>query len=160
MRVVTGTSIESLSAELSCLATRYMTEDDVVAIVRSYIEGLFPKVCPNCRRQFNSLREYLQGTTHMGTPHFLEAPGSHTPGNPLGPVTYAICLCGYTLTIGSQGIPKDQLIELLDWARVESQTRSISPTALLRQLRDRIDKEVLQTDQDPSQERRRVHRSL
>jgi hypothetical protein len=134
-----------------------MTEDDVVRIVRSYIEGLFPKVCPKCGRQFDSLRDYLLLTTHMGSPHFLEPEhGGPAPGSPLGPIAHAICVCGYTLTIGSKGIPKDQLVELNNWARVESRARSISTTALLRHIRDRIDEEVLQTNAGVRQERRRV----
>jgi hypothetical protein len=133
-----------------------MTEDDVVRIVRSYIEGLFPKVCPKCGRRFDSLRDYLLLTTHMGSPHFLEPDhGGPLPGNPVGPITHATCLCGHTLTIGSNGIPKDQLVELIDWARVESRTRSISTTALLRHIRDRIDEEVLQSNGEVFQERRR-----
>jgi hypothetical protein len=136
-----------------------LTEDDVVRIVRSYIEGLFPKVCPKCGRQFDSLRGYLQSTKHLGSPYLYEAAGDDLAANPLGPVALATCLCGYTLTIGSGGIPKDQLVALIEWARVESQTRSIRPNALLRQLRDRIDKEVLRADEAPRQERRRSKRS-
>jgi hypothetical protein len=134
-----------------------MTEDDVVRFVRSYIEGFFPKVCPKCGRQFDSLRDYLQRTTHMGSPHFSEPPpGDATPENAVGPIAHATCVCGHTLTIGSKGIPKDQLVELIDWARAEAQTRSISSTALLRHIRDRIDEEVLETNQYQRQERRRV----
>src|SRR5262245_37479472 len=135
-----------------------MTEDDVVRIVRSYIEGLFPKVCPKCGRQFNSLREYLQGTTHMGSPHFFET-AAGACGNPLGPIAHATCVWCSTLTIGSEGIPKDQLVELIDWAQVESQSRSVTAAGLLRQLRDRIDEEVLRADREPRQERRRVKTS-
>jgi hypothetical protein len=143
----------------TCVVTRDMTEEEVVRIVRSHIEGLFPKVCPKCGRQFNSLRDYLQWTTHMGSPHFFEPDGDGpTPANPVGPLAHATCLCGYTLTIGSNGIPKDQLVELIDWARVESSARSISTTTLLRHLRDRIDQEVLETNRDARQERRRVKR--
>lgn len=132
-----------------------MTEDDVVGIVRSYIESLFPKVCPKCGRQFNSLRDYLQSTTHLGSPHFFEPAGvSHNRTNPLGPIAHATCVCGNTLTIGSEGIPKDQLRELIAWARAESEARSISTSALLRQIRDRIDEQVLATAEDSRQERR------
>ena len=93
----------------------------------------------------------------MGSPHFFESDLDGPPAaSPLGPITHATCLCGYTLTIGSSGIPKDQLVELIDWARVESQTRSISTTELMRHLRDRIDEEVLPTNRDPREERRRV----
>src|SRR5215467_2729033 len=134
-----------------------MTEDDVVRIVRSYIEGLFPKVCPKCGKQFNTLREYLESTTHLGNPHFFESASRSQPvsASPLGPITHATCLCGNTLTIGSEGLPKDLLLELVAWARVESQTRSISTSAVVRQLRDRIDQQVLGTDEAP-QERRRI----
>jgi hypothetical protein len=68
-------------------------------------------------------------------------------------------VCGNTLTIGSEGIPKDQLVELLNWAFVESRARSVSPNAVLRHLRDRIDEQVLEADQEPNQERRRAHKS-
>ena len=127
-----------------------MTEDDAVRIVRSYIEGLFPKICPKCGRRFGSLREYLRSTTHLGSPHLPEAAGDETSANPLGPITHAVCLCGHTLTIASEGIPKAQLVELINWARADSHRRSISMTELLRQLRDRIDGEVLRNDQIPS----------
>ena len=133
-----------------------MTEDDVVRIVRSYIEGLFPKVCPKCGRRFTSLREYLRSTTHLGSPNFFEAPGDEMSANTLGPITHATCLCGNTLTIGSEGIPKAQLVELLKWARADSNRRSIGMTELFRQLRDRIDEEVLRDDEHLSPRRRRL----
>src|SRR5262249_32723304 len=116
-----------------------------------------PKLCPKCGTQFDSLRDYLQLTTHMGSPHFSEpADGDPTPESPVGPIALATCFCGHTLTIGSNGIPKDQLAALIEGARVESQTRSISTRTLLRHLRDRIDEEVLRTNHDGRQERRRI----
>jgi hypothetical protein len=132
-----------------------VTEDDVVRIVRSYIEGLFPKVCPKCGRRFNSLREYLRSTTHLGSPNLYEAPGDEMSASPLGPIAHATCLCGNTLTIGSEGIPKAQLVELLKWAKADSQRRSIGMIEVLRQLRDRIDQEVLHDDEHASMRRRR-----
>ena len=132
-----------------------MTEDDAVQIVRSYIEGLFPKVCPKCGTRFDSLREYLQTTAHLGIPYLYESPGDAN-SNPLGPIAYATCTCGNTLTIGSEGMPRDQLVELIEWARVDSQRRSIGMNELLRQLRDRIDGEVLHDDQETASERRRL----
>jgi hypothetical protein len=133
-----------------------MTEDDAVQIVRSYIEGLFPKVCPKCGTRFDSLREYLQTTAHLGIPYLYESPGRDANSNPLGPIAYATCACGNTLTIGSEGMPRDQLVELIEWARVDSQRRSIGMNELLRQLRDRIDGEVLHDDQEKASGRRRL----
>ena len=135
-----------------------MTEDDAVRIVRSYIEGLFPKVCPKCGRQFDSLREYLTTTTHLGSPNVLES-ARQARENPLGPISHATCICGNTLTIGSEGIPKAQLIELITWARAEAERRSIDLTQLLREFRDRIDAEVLRDDEAPPPDRRALHRA-
>ena len=135
-----------------------MTEDDAVRIVRSYIEGLFPKVCPKCGRQFDSLREYLTTTTHLGSPNVLES-ARQARENPLGPISHATCICGNTLTIGSEGIPKTQLIELITWARAEAERRSIDLTQLLREFRDRIDAEVLRDDEEPPPDRRALKSS-
>ena len=134
-----------------------MTEDDAIRIVRSYIEGLFPKVCAKCGRRFGSLREYLKLTTHLGSPYLSEAAGAETSASPLGPIAYATCLCGNTLTIGSQGLPKAQLVELITWAKADAHRRSISMTELLRQLRDRIDQEVLRDDESSSLKHRRLN---
>jgi hypothetical protein len=130
-----------------------MTEDDAVRIVRSYIEGLFPKVCPKCERQFPSLREYLRSTTHLGSPNVYES-ARQASQNPLGPISHATCICGNTLTIGSEGIPKTQLVELLTWARADAERRSIDLNQLLREFRDRIDADVLRDDGEPASERR------
>src|SRR5262245_17303762 len=50
------------------IAAALMNEDEVVRIVRSYLEGVFPKVCGRCGQRFDSLREYLEATTHLSTP--------------------------------------------------------------------------------------------
>jgi hypothetical protein len=136
-----------------------VTEDDVVRIVRSYIESLFPKVCPKCGTRFDSLRDYLRLTTHLGSPHFYETAGGLTDVNPLGPIAHATCICGNTLTIGSSGIPKAQLMELLEWAKADSRRRSIRMNELMRQIRDRIDEQVLREDELASPRRRRFNDS-
>jgi hypothetical protein len=65
-------------------------------------------------------------------------------------------LCGNTLTIGSEGIPKAQLVELLKWAKADSHRRSMGMNEVLRQLRDRIDEEVLRDDEHAAPRRRRL----
>lgn len=117
-----------------------MTEDDVVGILRSYIEGRFPKICSSCGRRFGSLREYLLATTHVGMPIVYET-GTMFSG-PLA-WSHANCACGTTLTVGSEEIPPEQMTTLLEWAGNESARRSIDVRELLDHLRDRIDAEVL-----------------
>jgi hypothetical protein len=87
-----------------------MTEDDVVRIMRSYIEGLFPKVCHNCGREYVSLRDYLKATTHLATPVLYDNITDSVPEKPLGPMSLARCPCGTTLGIGSRGIPLAQMM--------------------------------------------------
>lgn len=121
-----------------------MTEDDVVRIVRLYIEGLFPRVCPNCGRRFVSLRDYLEKTTHLASPILYDDITDSVPQNPIGPMSLANCTCGTTMTVSSSGISAAQMIELLTWARTESHRRSISVRELLGHIRDRIDRQVLE----------------
>jgi hypothetical protein len=131
---------------------RIVNENDVVKLVRSYIEGLFPKACPRCGRRFSSLREYLHSTTHLGSPVLYDAPALEMRGTPLGPIAHANCSCGNTLTIGSEGMPPAQMVELLKWARSRAAERAIDMQQLLREIRDRIDAEVLRDgtpDRDP-----------
>jgi hypothetical protein len=120
-----------------------MTEDDVVRIVRLYLEGLFPKVCSRCGRRFASLREYLEATAHLSTPVLYDDITGEIPLNPMGPLSFANCACGTTLAVGSRGIPPWQLVELLTWAKNETSRRSIGIRELLRRIRDRIDEQVL-----------------
>jgi hypothetical protein len=125
-----------------------VNEDDVVRIVRSYIEGLFPKVCSGCGKRFGSLREYLQSTSHVGTPIVYEAISGETLAAPLGPIAHANCACGNTLTIGSEGMPPGQMIVLMEWAKSECNKRSMSIRDLLLHLRDRIDAEVFRNEEN------------
>jgi hypothetical protein len=122
---------------------RALDQDDVVRIVRAYIEGLFPKVCPRCGRRYGSLSEYLQATSHLAAPVLYDDISVDIPKNPIGPMSLANCPCGTTLAIGSGGLPPWQLVELLTWARRESSARAISVRDLLRHIRERIDEQVL-----------------
>jgi len=120
-----------------------MTEDQVVAITRAYIEGLFPKQCATCGRVFASLKDYLQNTTHLETPVLYDSLDKGVPADPLGPMSMANCRCGNTLTVSSFDMPSDRLKMLLEWLRQETARRKISERELLRLIRDRIDEQVL-----------------
>jgi hypothetical protein len=124
----------------------FMTEDDVVRLVRAHIEGLFPRVCPNCGRRFGSLRDYLRMTTHLESPVLYDEIDGEIPSDPLGPISFANCPCGTTLTVGSRGMPASQMVEMLKWAKQESARRSIGVRDLLLHLRDRIDELTLKGD--------------
>lgn len=123
-----------------------LNEDEVVRIVRSHVEGLFPRVCPTCGRRFASLREYLDETTHLSTPILYDDISDEMPAEPMGPMSFANCPCGTTFAIGSKGIPTARMVELLTWAKDESLRRSIGIRELLRRIRDRIDEQVRAAD--------------
>ena len=121
-----------------------MTEAEVLRIMREHLERQFPKGCPNCRRSFGTLREYLLTTRHVGSAVSLDAEmDDWNPLQPLGTLTYANCPCGSTLVLSSQGIPIFRLWQLLNWARTETRRRGISPRELLDYLREEICKQVL-----------------
>jgi hypothetical protein len=127
-----------------------LDEDAVVRIVRTYIEGLFPKVCPRCGRRYDSLRDYLKATSHLAAPVLYDDIRTDIPAEPIGPMSLANCPCGTTMAIGSGGIPPWQLVELLTWAQLESSARAISVRELLRHIRERIDEQVLSNQSAPA----------
>ena len=122
-----------------------MSEAEVIRAMRAHLEGLFPKVCNNCQRKYGTLHEYLRHTRHLGPaiPYDAEV-GDWNPLKPLGTLTYALCPCGTTLALSSEGLPLFQLWRLLNWARTETKRRGLTPTELLGYLREEICKEVLQ----------------
>lgn len=121
-----------------------MTEAEVVTAMRKHLETQFPKPCPNCKRQFPTLRNYLQVTTILGSAMPYDADiGDWNPVEPVGTVTYANCPCGGTLALTSDGMPLLKLWSLLNWARKETIKRGMTPQELLNYLRDEICKQIL-----------------
>jgi hypothetical protein len=122
-----------------------MTEAEVVRVMREHLEHLFPKVCHTCHRRFATLREYLLVTEHQGSAQPYDAElGDWNPLHPIGTVTYANCPCGNTLVLSSDGIPLLRLWSLLNWARVETRRRRVTPQELLNYLRDEICRQVVE----------------
>ncbi len=112
--------------------------------MREHLEGLFPKVCPNCGRRFATLAEYLQITKHIGSAMSHDADmGDWQPLRPLGTASYANCPCGNTLALTSEGMPLTRLWPLLAWAKFETRKRGMTPQELLNYLREEICKQVL-----------------
>jgi hypothetical protein len=115
--------------------------------MREHLEGLFPKVCANCNSRFATLHEYVSLTRHLGPAMPYDADlGDWNPLHPLGTVTYSNCPCGGTLALTSDGMPLRTLWTLLNWARVETRRRGMTPQELLTHLREEICKQVFADD--------------
>jgi hypothetical protein len=69
--------------------------------------------------------------------------GDWNPVHPIGTITYANCRCGTTLALSSNGMPLRRLWILLNWARVETKKRGMTPQELLNYLRVEITRQVL-----------------
>ena len=122
-----------------------MTEQEVIETVRDHIAAKFPKVCNNCGQRFASLANYLRGTIHVGEPISYDAEKEDwRPKEPLGTVSLANCSCGNTLAIDSEGMGVITMWRLLMWAKRERQKRGVSIRELLTDLRNKIDKSVLE----------------
>ena len=121
-----------------------MTEAEVIQIMRKHVEGLFPKVCPNCHRRFATLREYVQATQPLGATISYDAEMEDwKPMEPVGTSAMANCPCGTTLTLSSEGMSLIQMWRLLNWARVETKRRGMSQEELLNCVRLEIRQQVL-----------------
>lgn len=121
-----------------------VTDAEAVQIMRAHLEGLFPKICPTCRRCFSTLRDYVLNTERVGTTISFDAEmGQWDTKSPIGTVAHANCRCGTTLALTSDGIPLEQMKLLLDWARTETRRRNLSLQQLLDLARDEIRRQVL-----------------
>ena len=130
-------------------ASSEMNEAEVIRQMREHLEGLFPKNCMTCGLRFDTLREYLEKTTHSGPAMPYDAMANNwKPVKPVGMATYANCPCGNTLTLTSKGMPLHQLWVLMAWARLEINKRSMTPQELLNYLRDEICQQVLSESND------------
>lgn len=126
-----------------------MTEKEAIEIIQNYINTQFPKDCPKCGRRYNSLREYLQNTTHQGDPISYDAEdGDWKPKKPIGTFSLANCQCGTTLSVDSSEMKLGTMWRLLFWTRVETLKRGMSMRELLSHLRQEIDKKVLNYKED------------
>jgi hypothetical protein len=121
-----------------------MTDDEIIQIVLEHCEGLFPKVCSNCDRFFETLREYILNTKRLGTIICHDAEiGDWEPKRPIGAAAYSNCPCGNTLALTSKGMPISQLHLVLRWVKKETGRRGLSPSELMDYVRDEIRKRVM-----------------
>lgn len=121
-----------------------MDESEIIKLIRVYVDGLFPKVCGNCGRQFATLKDFVLSTEHAGSTVSYDAEaGDWSPAEPRGIIGFVNCPCGSTLAIGSSGMPPEQMRLLLDWVRIEMPKRGMTSQELLTYLRDEICTQVL-----------------
>jgi hypothetical protein len=121
-----------------------MNNDEIIQIMREHFEGLFPKVCNNCGRYFETLREYILDTKRLGgTISFDAEAADWETTQPIGGVALANCPCGTTLALTTEGMSLSKIHLVLKWIRVESERRGLSPMELLGYLRDEVRKQVL-----------------
>lgn len=69
--------------------------------------------------------------------------GDWNTKRPIGSLAFANCSCGSTLALGTENMELSLRMELLNWVKLETNRRSISPSELLEELRDKIRKRAL-----------------
>jgi len=62
---------------------------------------------------------------------------------PMGIFALANCTCGNTLSLSSNGMPLETFHAVLEWLRVESDLRRVTPVALMEHVRNQIRKLAL-----------------
>jgi hypothetical protein len=131
--------------------TPFMTEAEIVRMLRKYYEGLFPKTCPNCGRCFETLREYILVSQRLwpSLNYDIEL-GNYRTLKPLGGLAMANCVCGSTLALSSRRIPLKQTHLCMEWIKSEIARRGLSAEQVLDHLRDLVRNQVLaETQQSP-----------
>ena len=121
-----------------------MTEVEAMDTIRGFLAKQFPKTCANCGRRYETLADYVANTTHTGSPISHDADDDDwRPRQPMGSFAMANCTCGNTLAVTSEGMSLAMMWRLLRWVRTETHRRGISTSDLLADLRDKIDRRIL-----------------
>lgn len=125
-----------------------MTEQDAIDIIKAHINRQFPHTCPCCRKEYTSVKQYVLETRHVGAPISHDAElDDWQPSEPLGTNALAQCTCGTTLGVSSDGMRRLTLWRLMLWARSETSRQGIGMRQFLSNLRDKIDKSILEEDE-------------
>ncbi len=128
-------------------AETIMNEEVVIQILHKYFGSLFPKVCPSCKRDFATLREYIQATKRVGVPVSYDAEmGNWQTTTPVGSMALANCPCGTTLALSTSRMEPSLRLELLNWLRIETEKRGVSASKLLDHVRDEVRKRAMDAD--------------
>ena len=123
-----------------------MMDEGIIRMLLEYHEGLFPKNCPNCRRRFATLRDYLLTTQQLEPVVSYDAESNdYEPLDPIGIFTMANCPCGTTMALSTANMPLRQTHQILGWIRTETKQTGLDLPKFLNSVRDEIRKRVLTT---------------
>ena len=126
-----------------------MMDLEIVRMMRTHFESLFPKVCPNCGRNFATLHAYIQSTKRIGPTISYDAELKDLKtAKPIGAVAHTNCPCGSTLGLTTEGMPLDQIHRVLHWVRVESEAQGVGPEVVIDTIRDEIRRQILAEAED------------
>ena len=126
------------------LGAAAMIKEEVIWTLQEYFESLFPKACPNCKRCFSTLREYIQATARIVPAVSYDADrGDWETRQPVGSAVLAICPCGTTIALTTEGMALFLRMKILRWLKTETGKRGLRPSDLLEHLRDEVRKRVL-----------------
>jgi hypothetical protein len=121
-----------------------MSDEEIIQILRAHFEGLFPKACNTCGRNYPTLKEYILKTDRLqGSISYDAEVGNWDTSQPIGGVVFANCHCGTTLALTTEGMPLSTFHTALNWIRNESKRRGMTPTELLEYIRNEVRKRVL-----------------
>ncbi len=124
-----------------------MNENDVIEIVRDFISRQFPRKCECCGKNYRSFAEFIRSTTHVGKPVSYDTdPLSWELYHPVGTIGMVNCSCDTTLAISSSGMDLKTLWRLMNWGRKEAKKRGLKISDLLENLRNKMEKRVLQDE--------------
>ena len=128
-----------------------MKDDKIIDFIQHYFESLFPKICPNCGRNYLTLHDFIINTQLLGLPWSYDIEiGNWEPKNPIGAMTLANCACGTTLGLSTSDMTLQELHSVLKWLRTKSARQGITPQELLSHIRDEITRRILaENQQDP-----------
>ncbi|MGC3991160.1 MAG: hypothetical protein QM796_16070 [Chthoniobacteraceae bacterium] len=123
---------------------RSAIEAEIIQVIRTHIEGQFPRSCPTCQRCFATYREYIHHTEPVGFPvsYDLELE-DEAPIESAGNLSLANCACGSTLALTSQGMPLRQIWQVLGWIKQEMEHRQANLSEVLAYVRDRVQQSAL-----------------
>lgn len=121
-----------------------MDEAAAIQMIVEHLKGLFPKTCPNCQRQFASLRDFYLNTTPVGEPISYDlASGDVRPAQPMGAVAASACRCGASIALTSDGMPLFRYWSLLLWVKNEAIQSGQTTAKILNSLRKRVREQVI-----------------
>jgi hypothetical protein len=104
----------------------------------AHLEQQFPRRCSSCSIRFESLTDYVEITTPLGSPQdFDEGRRASDPGPPLGVICYANCVCGSTISVNCN-IPDPVLEGIRKSIALDARDMGCNPTDLWEELHSRV----------------------